>query len=162
MTIFELGALGELIGAIAVVFTLIYLAMQIRENSRQMKVGSAVALNHLINEGFDPIYNSEETMHIWLTGLNSPSSLDDKQWSVFGMFMARILNTLETAIVTNENDVMDKITLEQFVHTMRTFLETPGGKRWSEDTGFYMISSKLKSLLNITSPPLDGTMLPGH
>ena len=37
MTIFELGALGEFVGSIAVVVTLIYLALQIRQNtSRRM------------------------------------------------------------------------------------------------------------------------------
>ena len=36
MTIFELGALGEFVGSIAVVVTLIYLAMQIRQNTRSM------------------------------------------------------------------------------------------------------------------------------
>ena len=34
MSILELGALGELVGAIAVVVTLIYLAIQLRQNTR--------------------------------------------------------------------------------------------------------------------------------
>ena len=37
MTIFELGALGEFVGAIAVVGTLIYLAVQIRQNTLQIR-----------------------------------------------------------------------------------------------------------------------------
>ena len=36
MTIFELGALGEFIGSIGVVATLIYLAIQIRLNTKSM------------------------------------------------------------------------------------------------------------------------------
>ncbi|MCZ6501930.1 MAG: hypothetical protein O6945_05370, partial [Gammaproteobacteria bacterium] len=37
MTIFELGALGEFVGAIAVVGTFIYLAIQIRQNTKAMR-----------------------------------------------------------------------------------------------------------------------------
>ena len=37
MTIFELGAIGEFVGSFAVVFTLIYLSIQIKQNSRLMK-----------------------------------------------------------------------------------------------------------------------------
>ncbi len=37
MTILELGALGEFIGSIAVVITLIYLSMQIRQNTKSME-----------------------------------------------------------------------------------------------------------------------------
>ena len=44
VSIFELGALGEFVGAIAVVVTLIYLAIQIRQNTRTMDEGRRLAL----------------------------------------------------------------------------------------------------------------------
>ncbi len=44
MTIMELGALGEFVGAIAVVFTLAYLAIQIRQNTRAMEESRRLAL----------------------------------------------------------------------------------------------------------------------
>ncbi len=44
MTIMELGALGEFIGAIAVVATLAYLAIQIRQNTHTMQEGRRLAL----------------------------------------------------------------------------------------------------------------------
>jgi len=50
MTIFELGALGEFIGAIAVVITLIYLAIQIRQNTNSMNESRKVILAQTRNE----------------------------------------------------------------------------------------------------------------
>ena len=44
MTIMELGALGEFVGAIAVVATLVYLAVQIRQNTRSMEESRRLAL----------------------------------------------------------------------------------------------------------------------
>ena len=44
MTIMELGALGEFVGAIAVVVTLIYLAVQIRQNTSAMEESKRLAL----------------------------------------------------------------------------------------------------------------------
>jgi hypothetical protein len=44
MTIMELGALGEFVGAVAVVATLAYLAVQIRQNTRAMEEGRRLAL----------------------------------------------------------------------------------------------------------------------
>jgi len=44
MTLMELGALGELVGAIAVVFTLVYLAIQIRQNTQAMDESRRLAL----------------------------------------------------------------------------------------------------------------------
>ncbi len=44
MTLLELGALGEFVGAIAVVVTLVYLAIQIRQNTRSMEENRRLAL----------------------------------------------------------------------------------------------------------------------
>ncbi len=44
MTIMELGAIGEFVGAIAVVATLAYLAVQIRQNTRAMEEAERLAL----------------------------------------------------------------------------------------------------------------------
>ncbi len=43
MTIQELGSLGELIGSVATLATLVYLAIQIRQNTAQMRDVSAAA-----------------------------------------------------------------------------------------------------------------------
>jgi len=44
MTIMELGALGELLGSIAVLVTLVYLSVQIRQNTRSMDESKKLAL----------------------------------------------------------------------------------------------------------------------
>ncbi|MCZ6641819.1 MAG: hypothetical protein O7F71_09615 [Gammaproteobacteria bacterium] len=44
MTLMELGALGEFLGAIGVIVTLAYLAVQIRQNTRAMEEGKRLAL----------------------------------------------------------------------------------------------------------------------
>ena len=44
MTIMELGALGELLGSIAVLATLVYLSVQIRQNNKSMDESKKLAL----------------------------------------------------------------------------------------------------------------------
>jgi len=44
MTIMELGALGELLGAIGVIATLVYLSIQIRQNTRSLEASQRLAL----------------------------------------------------------------------------------------------------------------------
>lgn len=44
MTIMELGAIGELLGAVGVIATLIYLAMQIRQNTHAMEENRRLSL----------------------------------------------------------------------------------------------------------------------
>jgi len=44
MTIMELGALGELLGAFGVIATLVYLAVQVRQNTRSLEDSQRLAL----------------------------------------------------------------------------------------------------------------------
>ena len=46
MTVMELGALGEFVGSIAVIATLIYLALQIRQNTSQQKREETISIQH--------------------------------------------------------------------------------------------------------------------
>ena len=45
MTIFELGALGEFVGSLAVIVTLIYLAAQIRHNTSGLRSATLSAIS---------------------------------------------------------------------------------------------------------------------
>ena len=68
MTIIELGALGEFVGAIAVVLTLAYLAIQIRQNTRTMAESKRLALAQTYQMRADALQNmlvqASESEHI--------------------------------------------------------------------------------------------------
>ncbi len=57
MTLTELGALGEFVGAIAVVVTLVYLAIQIRQNTHSMEEGRRLALAQTYQMRADALQN---------------------------------------------------------------------------------------------------------
>jgi hypothetical protein len=70
-----LGAIGEIVGAVAVVLTLGYLAVQIRQNTRTLRTSSHQAsldgfreLNRVLNE-------LPELALIYRRGRNEPDSL---------------------------------------------------------------------------------------
>lgn len=57
MTIIELGAIGEFVGAIGVIATLIYLALQIRHNTRSMEESRRLALAQTYQMRADALQN---------------------------------------------------------------------------------------------------------
>ncbi len=72
MTLQDLGALGELVGAVAVVLSLLYLAAQIRVNTRQMEEQSKalqLASLNAVEESFSrfrlPIMSDSEVANLW-------------------------------------------------------------------------------------------------
>lgn len=106
MTLMELGALGEFVGAIAVVVTLVYLAIQIRQNTQAMEESRRLALAQTYQMRADALQDmlvhAAESRHIGpvitkLTGIGYPedvSSLDQltpiergrfRQWQIVGV-----------------------------------------------------------------------------
>ena len=76
MTIEDLGNLGELLAAVGVIISLVYIARQLRANtaalhaeSRDRNFGNLIAHTN-------PALIDKELMGVWLTGLDDPKKLD--------------------------------------------------------------------------------------
>ncbi len=126
-----IGAIGEVVGAGAVVITLVYLALQVRENSRQLRLTSTLSINSLMNEGFDPIYNNEENMRIWTTGLEDPDALQASDLEIFWLFFTRLMNPYETIVTHHRLGAIDDEQFDRYTDFFADLINTPGGQSWS-------------------------------
>ena len=101
MTLQDWGSIGEVVGAIAVVVTLIYLAKQIRLNTHEMEESRKLALAQTYQMRSDALQAmlvaAADSEHIGpiiikLTGLGYPENvealkgLDDTEWRRFRMW----------------------------------------------------------------------------
>ena len=153
LNIGDFASVAEIIGGAAVIISLIYLARQVRENSLQVKLGSAISLNHLINEAFDPIYNNDRTIHIWTVGVTNPSSLSEEDQAVFSLFLARLVHVLLTAIMHNDHDILDSEVARRYIGSLKsTILKSDGGQFWlNEQGGVDQLSDKVQQILESSS-----------
>ena len=72
-----LGAISETVGAIAVVVTLAYLAVQIRQNTRTTQTASHHAITDSLNQGNIAVAQDAELAQIWITGCVDRTSLTE-------------------------------------------------------------------------------------
>ena len=91
----DLGAIGEFVGAFAVVGTLIYLTLQVRQSTVQARLTSIQAVNASNDSAFNPIYIPENT-RIWTVGLENPDALEQGEWRIFGLLMTRLIASFDT------------------------------------------------------------------
>ena len=87
MTIAELGSLGELIGSIAVLATLIYLAVQARQNNLTTHIQSNQAINKKTSDFLKALYTNPEAFDVWIRGRTSYRELDKADAFKFEMIM---------------------------------------------------------------------------
>ena len=96
MTIVELGALGEFVAAIAVLITLIYLALQIRQNTRATRAASFHAITDSFNHVNVSVAQTPGLARIWLAGTTERSSLGEEERHQYDMLLLSYFHVFET------------------------------------------------------------------
>lgn len=136
-----IGAIGEIIGALAVFITLIYLSIQIKQNTRQLKLTSFNAIAEAGDRAFEPIYIPENTA-IWHKGHADPASLTDEDWATFSLLMSRTIHNFQSFVYQNEQGAFDTDTYPTYLLLYSAFVQTAGGAKWySENKRFFSVST---------------------
>jgi hypothetical protein len=94
----DLGNIGELIGALAVVISLVYLAVQIRQNTAYMRENSEYT-KLLLQENFvsseeqlaRALLTNDEIYRIWRLGSTTGEELHDDDRERFGLLIYAIM-----------------------------------------------------------------------
>jgi len=129
MTIEELGSIGELVGAIATVATLIYLAIQIRSNSR---ITRSAALQATLDGGRDhtiaPILNNPELVGLYRRGMTSLEYLDADEQARFTWFLCESVLQMQNIMHLHEEGILATIEYDAWMAYTASIITTPGAR----------------------------------
>lgn len=156
-----LGNLGAFIGGIAVVITLIYLAIQVRQNTRAIRVASMQSsMLAAQNIGILPVQD-RDLARVIRVGLTMPHELDEDEFQQFRYFLMSMLRVHEDMFVQNRAGVVDDETWMARSSSLKTILSMPGGRSIWEASSAYRDDFKawLESELNHEPPASEQTCL---
>ena len=129
MTIQELGSLGELIGAIATVATLVYLALQIRANT---KISKTASLQGLLDGSRDRtvarLHSDPSTSAMVRQAFNSYEELDEDERLRFTFFMVEQVLHMQNVMQLHEAGLINNVDHEAWLVWTASMLRTPGGQ----------------------------------
>ena len=124
------GAIGEIVGAIAVFATLLYLSIQVREGNKQAELEGFRHTLDGFNEWMDQIISSKHTASLLRRGREGLASLDEDERVQFEHLHIRFLNTLEgwyrSVDLTSRDDEYRTVQLANFQAAVHYFLGHPG------------------------------------
>ena len=95
MELQDLGSIGELIAAAATIATLFYLAMQIRQNTRTLRMNAEIAMSHDFAGWIQSAIDNPELAEIWDRAAADPESLSESEARKFVWYVGKILLTYE-------------------------------------------------------------------
>ena len=125
-----IGAVGELLGALGVILTLGYLAVQIRQNTRTVRTATAQAIQTAMNEAHAHVKQDPTAARIYRVGLSEPSKLDEDEQVQFAMTMYSIFAQFENIFYQHQQGTLDSAIFSRHSSAMEFNLQTPGGVDW--------------------------------
>lgn len=128
MTLQDWGAIGEFVGGVAVIVTLVYLAVQIR----QYRLGMSSATFHSTMQGFNQLNTmlgaDPNLAEILERGARDPESLDPKEQSQFVWMQRSYVNIYENLYQQFLRGACPESYWVRYARELKQTLDTPGGQ----------------------------------
>ena len=128
-----LGNIGELIGAIAVLVTLIYLAVQIRQNTVALRDGNATTVQINIQNLALSAITDREFGDILIRGLSDPQTLTPPERIALYAWLFNMLKSGELAYGRYIKGDLDEEYWLAYLNFLQSYWLTPGCKLYWED-----------------------------
>jgi hypothetical protein len=140
MTLNELGSLGEFVGAIAVVISLVYLALQIRQNTRAVQSTIHQAMLDGIMRVSASLSDSGGMARIVQKANDDYENLTDDERIRFEAYADRTVANYETAFHNWQGSMIDPALWRSWSLSILSDLSDPGLRRyWEEKKHLYLI-----------------------
>ncbi len=133
-----IGSIAEVVGALAVLITLAYLAVQVRQNSTQLREATRHAkissLDHTVEmfSRFRGMLTEPNNSELHVRGLESYAGLSDAEKVQFGALIEEYIFGYHAMYVRYLNGDLDEPTWNRRIPIPATLIKTAGGSEWWE------------------------------
>jgi len=132
MDITTLAAWGEFLGGIAVVVSLVYLAGQIRQNSRLLQVATTAALGDQDFEFAKLVIENPEISQIAEDGAADRDSLSEAERNRFDAFVRMAVADFQRNFFVEQDGALKASLWQAEIRGYERFLRQPGSRQWWE------------------------------
>lgn len=159
-----LGAIGELVGAAAVVLTLGYLAVQIQQSTKLARATAQRDLNMAFQSTINKI---GEQPVIFQRGCTDFQSMSRKDQLTFDIIIASLIVHLDEAIRMHQHGLETDDYIESYGAVCLAIIQAPGTRYWYEKVKPFFMSAAVEYLEKrfadpASLPPAMVDVLPWH
>ena len=129
------SAVAELLGAIGVVVTLLYLSRQVRENTESLRRSTTQEALQSIADFNQFVATDPELVDVFWRGSADPDSLTDAEWQRYVSLASTLIRRFELLYLDYESGALNADLWEAQASNIRTWMARPGAIRWFSELG---------------------------
>jgi hypothetical protein len=133
MNLEEFNYIAEIVASIAVIASLVYVAIQIRQNTSTNKLMSAQNLSHELRETLSLVAASTELTDIHLRAMQDIESLSTTEKHRFYMLLNNVYRVYESTYYQSTQGVVDDAVLNGVLGNMHIGKNTSGYQSFWQD-----------------------------
>lgn len=107
MNLEQASLVAQIVQGIAVIASLIFVGVQLRQATAAIRASSSEAHAALYTELVHSIIDNEDFARIWSVGLSDPKSLREEEWVRFVAYSSALFRQYETSRVQWQNGRLD-------------------------------------------------------
>ena len=124
------GAVGEIVGAIAVLITLAYLALQVRQNTAALRSAATQGAHDQVGDLYRILSTDSEMAMIFVRGCTNPDELSDIETAKYFSFLIHTMFYLQNWYTQTCEELMDDELLSSWTKVLTDIAGTPGFQRF--------------------------------
>jgi hypothetical protein len=130
MSLEDLGNIGEFVAAVAVVISLIYLAFQIRQNTRSVRAATHHSAMRGASETQNVLAQSNDAARVFRVGSREPGELTEDERLRFDSMLLSVFMWFEDAFFQYQQSMVDREYWEGRQRALLSQLKRPGTASW--------------------------------
>src|SRR5438477_11361993 len=149
-----ISAISQLVGSLAVVLSVLYLAMQVHQSTRVARLATQDAAATAMTDVSKPFMENAELERIWRVGLEDLSALSAEERARFFHAIYQFLKAFETIHFHFVYGLMDRQLWEAWHGLLRHYIAAPGvAQYWKLRPEVF--SERFRNFVNSLEPPAD-------
>ena len=132
MTITELGAIGELVGGVAVIGSLIFVGMQIRSTAKSVQVSSTLDVMQTWADANNDLCRDSNLSEIYQSAISAEHPILEELDGRLGFFLRSLIHRLEAEHYLYVSGLVPPEVWKNHCGYFHNVIRTPTGGAWWE------------------------------
>jgi hypothetical protein len=130
MTLEEINNVSQIFGVVLVFASLVFVGLQIRQNTRALKATSHHAVTDSFNALNSLLISDRKVARLWRLGMAGAEGLDEDERTSFGFMALGYMRVFETLYYQYTAGTLEKQLFNAELNTLKWTVTNPGFRTW--------------------------------